>query len=711
VMGDVAEPAPPGMGDPASHKAKAPTQPTSAAGAPERPPSPAAVSSNPAWDAAKAKPWDFDVWMALIQPLEKAGKESRADLRLVYQEFLEQFPLCYGYWDKLARLERSIAGGAMSAATPVYERGIAAVKCWELYLKYCGCAMLNCGVAPDEDDQATEQTEDEKVARTLFARAVSEVGGVYNSAKLWDAWYAFELARPKTVLFNGVEKTLTARLAVIAMRACTSPVNPITATKYLEIFGQTLFEADSLLQVATAVMPHLPADERELVQPVLSSDEGALRAALRASVDRCHGKARAKAEQLAPYEDKVCGTAGRPYFHVKPLSAEQKGSWEDYIAYAISQGNKEFITFIFDRALIAVASYPEFWLRYASYLASVGAPEEAKAVLKRGCTKFFKRRTTLVYERAMLEETMGYVDEARATYEELLSRTPSLPSVQAIIKLTNLERRAGNIEKSKTLYAQYIASFYELQEWQSYVFLSLHYASMLAQVARDALGARQVYVTCTEVIKAAAHSLPDDAQMPRLAMSVVQAYVSFEQAKGGVAGIELARAAFHAALEEDSGVSLEDRVELHMDFLDFEHDRGDVGHVRAQQIKCNAACIAGAVADIAAGVTSKKRRRSNAPEAARPSPAATAAAAQAAASAAVAAASAQAAARSTPYPGAAAYAAQQYYGGNYHYGQPAHHLQALATHILIIFLYKFFLIFCKLKKNGIAIFFKKRVII
>ena len=90
---------------------------------------------------AKAKPWDFDVWMALIQPLEKGGEGAYDDLREAYKEFLTHFPLCYGYWDKLARLEREMQGGSFAAASAVFEQGLGEVKCWELFLKYCTCAV------------------------------------------------------------------------------------------------------------------------------------------------------------------------------------------------------------------------------------------------------------------------------------------------------------------------------------------------------------------------------------------------------------------------------------------------------------------------------------------------------------------------------------------------------------------------------------------
>ena len=46
-------------------------------------------------------------------------------LREVYDSFLTEFPLCYGYWKKYADAE--LRGGAPEQAGAVLERGVAAV--------------------------------------------------------------------------------------------------------------------------------------------------------------------------------------------------------------------------------------------------------------------------------------------------------------------------------------------------------------------------------------------------------------------------------------------------------------------------------------------------------------------------------------------------------------------------------------------------------
>ena len=232
--------------------------------------SPKGKQSNTAWEAVRAKPWDFDAWMALIQPLEKAGVSARPDLKQAYEEFLKEYPLCYGYWDKLARLERTVAGGSFSAAAPVYERGLAAVKCWELYLKYCSSAVHQCGTPPDHvgdnaPQDAKEQSADEKTARDLFQRAVEQVGNVFNCAKLWDAWHAFEEARPKDVLINGEPYPVQTRVALVALRAATSAIDLSTTARFHDIFVKNLSEGDAV-HIAKAVAALLPAEEQVYAQ-------------------------------------------------------------------------------------------------------------------------------------------------------------------------------------------------------------------------------------------------------------------------------------------------------------------------------------------------------------------------------------------------------------------------------------------------------------
>jgi hypothetical protein len=175
----------------------------------------------------------------------------------------QSFPLCYGYWDKLARLEQT--AGGRSAAASVYERGLKAVKCWELYLKYANHAVRQCGppeaLGDNAPQDAREQSANEKIARDIFARAAAEVGAVWDSAKLWEAWLAFEEARPKDVLIHGKPQPLHARVAAIALRAASSPMKPETSARFYELFSKTLSEGDAR-HIAQGVLACLPPSEQ-----------------------------------------------------------------------------------------------------------------------------------------------------------------------------------------------------------------------------------------------------------------------------------------------------------------------------------------------------------------------------------------------------------------------------------------------------------------
>lgn len=97
------------------------------------------------------------------QSLENGGAAVHLALRKAYEGLLKEFPLCYGYWHKLAELEKA-RDKSMASAAAVYERGLAAVKCWELYLKFCSCAAQQCGTPEQIRDFNARQDAEEQSA-------------------------------------------------------------------------------------------------------------------------------------------------------------------------------------------------------------------------------------------------------------------------------------------------------------------------------------------------------------------------------------------------------------------------------------------------------------------------------------------------------------------------------------------------------------------
>jgi pre-mRNA-processing factor 39 len=68
------------------------------------------------WSLVKKNPYDFSSWEYLIKLSETANGgvtkgSSELDignLRQVYSQFLDLFPLCYAYWKKFADWELSL---------------------------------------------------------------------------------------------------------------------------------------------------------------------------------------------------------------------------------------------------------------------------------------------------------------------------------------------------------------------------------------------------------------------------------------------------------------------------------------------------------------------------------------------------------------------------------------------------------------------------
>jgi len=60
------------------------------------------------WRQVTENPHDFSAWEYLIQVQE--SQPDLAKIRTVLVDFLKHFPLCFGYWKKLADLEMALAG-------------------------------------------------------------------------------------------------------------------------------------------------------------------------------------------------------------------------------------------------------------------------------------------------------------------------------------------------------------------------------------------------------------------------------------------------------------------------------------------------------------------------------------------------------------------------------------------------------------------------
>ena len=129
----------------------------------------------PLWDKVRADPADFNSWTALIGAAERT--EDVHKIRAVYDAFLAEFPLCYGYWKKYADAEARLAG--IDGVEHVYERATHAFP-------------YSIDLWTQRASHAVSMRRDAEKVRELFESGLAYAGTDWLAHPLWDAYIHFE---------------------------------------------------------------------------------------------------------------------------------------------------------------------------------------------------------------------------------------------------------------------------------------------------------------------------------------------------------------------------------------------------------------------------------------------------------------------------------------------------------------------------------------
>lgn len=129
---------------------------------------------------AQKPPLDFDSWVSLIAHVEKLHYDDENRISSIYDSFLSEFPLCYGYWRKYAA--HMIRLSTFDKIIQVFERAVLAVThTVGVWLDYCVCCM---SLFPDPND-----------VRRQFKRGLTHVGRDYLCYSLWDKYIEYEFSQ------------------------------------------------------------------------------------------------------------------------------------------------------------------------------------------------------------------------------------------------------------------------------------------------------------------------------------------------------------------------------------------------------------------------------------------------------------------------------------------------------------------------------------
>ncbi|VDL75466.1 unnamed protein product [Nippostrongylus brasiliensis] len=319
------------------------------------------------WAALKSQPDNFDAWIILLTQADQSNDVRLA--RDMYDRFLSKYPYCYGFWKKYADMERRHQH--FSDALSVWERGILAIPLSiDLWL---GFLSFMRELAP-QSDRGIEKL------RELYDRALSMAGYEFHSDRLWQDYIAWEeaqaewrrvaaiydrLIRIPTAMYKGHMERFE---AIVNM---CNPADLLSEEEFKDVFDVVRRKCD------------IPIDEivtEEMINPGETVDGSAetqhtvrkkihpdalprFRAEIIAKRYRWHKETESMMLVRVPFEDQI----KRPYFHVKPLEAEQLKNWRLYLDFEIAEGDETRITVLFERCLIACALYDQFWTKVGSF--------------------------------------------------------------------------------------------------------------------------------------------------------------------------------------------------------------------------------------------------------------------------------------------------------------------------------------------------------
>ncbi|KAK3007921.1 hypothetical protein RJ639_013741 [Escallonia herrerae] len=421
------------------------------------------------WNIVRANSLEFSAWTALIEETERVAEwrgskvakmmssgmekykgmlgalqltdfvsslSNVLKIRRIYDAFLAEFPLCYGYWKKYADHEARL--GSVDKVVEVYERAVQGVTySVDMWLHYCVFAISTYG--------------DPDTIRRLFERGLAYVGTDYLSFPLWDKYIEYEFSQQEW-----------SRLAMIYTQILENPNQQLD--RYFNSFRE-LVASRPLSELRTAEEVTALAGAQDLEGEVHPNSVEQSPKPVSAGLTEAEEleKYMAIREELykkaKEFDSKIIGfetAIRRPYFHVRPLSVAELENWHNFLNFIEGEGDLNKVVKLYERCLIACANYPEYWIRYVLFMEASGSMDLAENALARASQVFVKRQPEIHLFAARFREHNGDVPGARAAYQ--LVHTEISPGLlEAIIKHANMEHRLGNLDDACSLYEQAIA--------------------------------------------------------------------------------------------------------------------------------------------------------------------------------------------------------------------------------------------------------------
>nr|KJB10035.1 hypothetical protein B456_001G181500 [Gossypium raimondii] len=430
------------------------------------------------WSILRANSLDFNAWTVLIEETEKVAENNILKIRKVYDAFLAEFPLCYGYWKKYADHEARI--GSMDKVVEVYERAVQGVTySVDIWVLYCAFAIETYG--------------DPETIRRLFERGLAYVGTDYLSFPLWDKYIEYEymhqewsrLAAIYTRIFENPNQQLDRYFNSFKELAGSRPLSELRAAEEAAAnVSGPVSEADGQVNEGEVHPDAAEQMQKPLTAGSTEAEELEKYVAIR---EELYKKAKELDSKIIGFETAI----RRPYFHVRPLNVAELENWHNYLDFVEREGDFNKVVKLYERCLIACANYPEYWIRYVLCMEASGSMDLANNALVRATQVFVKRQPEIHLFAARFKEQNGDIEGAQAAYHLVHSEiSPGL--LEAIIKHANMECRLGKLEDAFSLYEQAIAIEKGKEHSQTLPMLYAQYSRFSYLVSGNAKKAREI---------------------------------------------------------------------------------------------------------------------------------------------------------------------------------------------------------------------------
>lgn len=424
--------------------------------------------------------FDFNGWTSLVTEVESSFHDDVEKICLVYDSFLSEFPLCYGYWRKYANHLKRLS--TVDKVVEIFERAVDSatysVNVWDDYCSFSISAF-----------------EDPNDIRRLFKRAMSFVGKDYLCHTLWDKYITFEFSQQQW-----------GSLAQVYIQILKFPSKKLH--HFYERFKKLTAAWKEEFECLSVSSPDLQLDsclDNEVPEEfTLNEITSIIEDLMDLSVGSTGSKALQKYisigkqlyEEACQLDEKIQSFEShirRPYFHPKPLDAGQLDNWHDYLNFVEMHGDFDWAVKLYERCLIPCASYPEFWMRYVDFMESKGGREISDFALARATQTFLKTLPVIHLFSARYKEKLRDISGAQNAFLQYDALADST-FVKGVIMKANMEKRMGNYLEASGIYREAIEVTAAKNNLNDLPLLYLHFSRLRYMVNNNKDSAREILV-------------------------------------------------------------------------------------------------------------------------------------------------------------------------------------------------------------------------